>query len=92
MNLLRSTPQLEFVMEPITEALELLKRQAELEAGLRLAGGIRVTEERELYAVRAQLKRYPHALRRFCEWLRICIDRWIPYPRRTCEICRSDRD
>jgi hypothetical protein len=32
-------------MEPITDALELWKRQAELEAGLRLAGGIRVTEE-----------------------------------------------
>jgi hypothetical protein len=48
-------------MEPITEALELLKRQAELEAGLRLAGGIRVTE-RELYAVRAKLERYPQAV------------------------------
>ncbi len=31
-------------MEPIHEALELLKRQAELETGLRQAGGIRITE------------------------------------------------
>ncbi len=49
-------------MEPIDEALQLLKRQAELETGLRQAGGIRVTEERELYAVRAQLQRYPQAV------------------------------
>jgi hypothetical protein len=39
-----------------------LKRQAQLEAGLRLAGGIQVTEERELYAVRAKLERYPRAV------------------------------
>jgi hypothetical protein len=50
------------MMEPITEALELLKRQAQLEAGLRLVGGIQVTEERELYAVRAKLERYPQAV------------------------------
>jgi hypothetical protein len=49
-------------MDPINEALELLKRQAELEAGLRQPGGIRVTEERELFAVRAQLQRYPQAV------------------------------
>ena len=49
-------------MQTIEEALLLLKRQAELEAGLRHAGGIRVTEERELYAVRAQLQRYPQAV------------------------------
>jgi len=49
-------------MEPITEALELLKRQAVLENGLRRAGGIRVTEERELYAVRERLQRYPQAV------------------------------
>ena len=40
-------------MDPINEALELLKRQAELEVGLRQAGGIRVAEERELFAARA---------------------------------------
>jgi len=46
-------------VEPIAEALELLKRHAVLEAGLRQAGGIRVTEERELYALRERLQRYP---------------------------------
>jgi hypothetical protein len=49
-------------MDSIVEALELMKRQAVLECGLRQAGGIRVTEERELYAVRAQLQRYPQAV------------------------------
>ena len=49
-------------MEPITEALELLKRQAVLENGLRRAGGIRVTEERELHAVRERLQHYPQAV------------------------------
>lgn len=48
--------------EPIDHALALLKRQAALEAGLRQLGGIRVTEERELYAVRDQLRRYPEAV------------------------------
>jgi hypothetical protein len=49
-------------MEPLNEALELLKRQAELESGLRHAGGIRITEERELYALRERLQRYPQAV------------------------------
>ncbi len=49
-------------MEPITEALSLLKRQAEIESGLRQPGGIRVTEERELYALRTRLERYPQAV------------------------------
>jgi hypothetical protein len=49
-------------MEPLDEALELLKRQAELEAGLRQAGGIRITEEREQYALRERLQRYPQAV------------------------------
>lgn len=49
-------------MEPLNEALDLLKRQAELEAGLRQPGGIRITEERELYALRDRLQRYPHAV------------------------------
>jgi hypothetical protein len=33
-----------------------------LKPGCRFAGGIRVTEERELYAVRAKLERYPQAV------------------------------
>ena len=49
-------------MEPMNEALELLKRQAELEAGLRHSGGTRVTEERELYVLRSRLQRYPAAV------------------------------
>ena len=49
-------------MEPIQEALQLLKRQAELETGLRQPGGIRVTAERELYALRDRLQRYPEAV------------------------------
>jgi hypothetical protein len=49
-------------MEPIAEVLELLKRQAELENGLRQPGGIRVTEEREIYALRERLQRYPQAV------------------------------
>jgi hypothetical protein len=49
-------------VEPIQEALQLLKRQAELETGLRQPGGIRVTAERELYALRDRLQRYPEAV------------------------------
>jgi hypothetical protein len=49
-------------METISTVLELLKRQAELEEGLQQSGGTRVTEEREIYALREHLKRYPHAV------------------------------
>ena len=49
-------------MEPTAEALELLKRQAILETGFRQEGGIRVTEERELYALRERLQRSPQAV------------------------------
>jgi len=49
-------------MDPIAEALVLLRRQAQLETGLRQPGGIRVTEERELYSLREQLQRYPQAV------------------------------
>ncbi len=49
-------------MEPIAEVLELLKRQAELESGLHQPGGLRVTEEREIYALRERLRRYPQAV------------------------------
>jgi hypothetical protein len=50
------------LIEPLDRALALLKRQAALEAGLRQPGGIRITEERELYALREQLQRYPQAV------------------------------
>ena len=54
-------------MEPVSEALQLLQRWEELEAATRGAGGIRLTEERELYRLRAQLSRYPHAVRAVLE-------------------------
>jgi hypothetical protein len=49
-------------MEFISEALELLKRQTVLENRMRQAGGIRVIEERELYAVRERVQHYPQAV------------------------------
>jgi hypothetical protein len=49
-------------MEPIHAALELLKRQADIEARLRQPGGARATEELELYAFRQSLQRYPEAV------------------------------
>jgi hypothetical protein len=50
-------------MEPLSEALRLLRRQVELEEAMRRPGGIRVTEERELYQLREFLQRYPAAVR-----------------------------
>ena len=49
-------------MEPIQQALLLLKRQSELENAMRRPGGIRVTEERELYQLREALSRFPAAV------------------------------
>ena len=49
-------------MHPINEALESLEGQAELETALRQVGGIRITEERNLYALRKRLQRYPQAV------------------------------
>jgi hypothetical protein len=40
----------------------LLKRQSELENAMRRPGGIRVTEERELYQLREALSRFPAAV------------------------------
>jgi hypothetical protein len=48
-------------MEPISEPLEHLERQAELEDALRNPGGIRVTEERELHSLREHLARYRYS-------------------------------
>lgn len=50
-------------METIDEALGLLKRQAELEAGIRLPGELRLTEEQELQVVRRRLANFPEASR-----------------------------
>ena len=49
-------------METVEETLTLLKRQAELETAMRQPGGIRITEERELHALRRQLARFPQAM------------------------------
>ena len=48
-------------METIEESLKLLKRQAEIEATMREPGGIRITEERELHALRRRLALFPEA-------------------------------
>jgi hypothetical protein len=49
-------------VEPLHEALRLIKRQSELETAMRRPGGIRVTEERELYQLRSALAQYPAAV------------------------------
>ncbi len=49
-------------MEPLHEALRLIKRQTELEHAMRRPGGIRVTEERELFQLRHALTQYPAAV------------------------------
>jgi len=54
-------------MEPITTALELLKRQTEIEARMRQLSGARVTEERDLDALRQALQRYPEAVKAILE-------------------------
>ena len=50
-------------MEPVSEALALLRRQEEIEAAMKQPGGIRITEERDLLALRARLKDFPVAVR-----------------------------
>lgn len=50
-------------MDSLQEALRMLKRQTQLENQMRKPGGIRITEERELYALRARLQAYPVAVR-----------------------------
>lgn len=54
-------------MQTVTQALELLKRQAELEAAMKHPGGIRVTEEQELHMVRRGLTEFPEAMRAVIE-------------------------
>ena len=49
-------------MEPLIEALRLIKRQTELESAMRRPGGIRITEERELHQLRDALSQYPAAV------------------------------
>lgn len=54
-------------MEPVTQALQLLQRHAELERAMRAPGGIRIIEERELYLLKAQLEQLPTAVRAVLE-------------------------
>ncbi|HEY6452728.1 MAG TPA: hypothetical protein VIX87_09030 [Steroidobacteraceae bacterium] len=46
-------------MESQSELRRLLERQGEIRRAMRRPGGIRVTVERELFAIREQLKKYP---------------------------------
>jgi hypothetical protein len=49
-------------MEPINEALQLLKRQAEIQNGLRRSRDNPMLAERELYLIRNRLAQYPAAV------------------------------
>jgi hypothetical protein len=48
-------------MEPQSELRRLLERQGEIRQAMRQPGGIRITVERELFAIREQLKKFPTA-------------------------------
>ena len=48
-------------MESQSELRRLLERQGEIRHAMRQPGGIRITVERELFAIREQLKKYPTA-------------------------------
>jgi hypothetical protein len=49
-------------METISEALGLLRRQAEFETAMNHPGGIRITEEQELIVLRRRLATVPQAM------------------------------
>jgi hypothetical protein len=49
-------------MKSVNELLELFMRQAQLEEAMRRPGGARVTEERELFAVRRQIAALPEEM------------------------------
>jgi hypothetical protein len=49
-------------MEPLHEALRLIKRQAQLESAMRCPGGIRIIDERELFQLRSALTQFPAAV------------------------------
>ena len=50
-------------MKSVNELLELFMRQAEIEKSMRQPGGARVTEERELRALRLKIAEIPPAAR-----------------------------
>jgi hypothetical protein len=49
-------------METRTDVQRLLRRQREIRQAMRQPGGVRILEERELYAIREQLKSIPAAV------------------------------
>jgi hypothetical protein len=49
-------------MQTVTEALNLLKRQTDIENAMKNPGGIRITEEQELHFIRRQLQQFPEAV------------------------------
>ncbi len=48
-------------MEPQFELQRLLLRHRQIRDAMRQPGGVRVTEERELYAIAERLKQFPAA-------------------------------
>ncbi len=48
-------------MEHESELQRLLERQGEIREAMRRPGGIRITVERELFAIGEKLKKYPAA-------------------------------
>ena len=49
-------------MEIRTDVQRLLRRHREIRQAMRQPGGVRIIEERELYAIREQLKSIPAAM------------------------------
>jgi hypothetical protein len=50
------------MMETGTDVQQLLRRHREIRQAMRLPGGVRIIEERELHAIREQLKSIPSAM------------------------------
>jgi hypothetical protein len=49
-------------MQPVHDALNLLKRQTEIESSMKNPGGIRIIEEQELHNIPRELKQFPGAM------------------------------
>jgi hypothetical protein len=49
-------------MESRTDVHRLVRRHREIRQAMRKPGGVRILEERELYAIREQLKSIPAAM------------------------------
>jgi hypothetical protein len=50
-------------MESVNDLLKLFMRQAQLERAMKQPGGARVTDERELNALKQRLAEYPDAMK-----------------------------